>query len=112
METHAEIGQRILQGSESPLLQLAESIAWTHHERVDGGGYPRGLRRDEIPIEGRIAAVADVFDALTRERPYREAMPLDRALEIMSDGRGKHFDPDVLDAFTSDMPDLQWAGRS
>ncbi len=112
MATHAEIGQRILQGSESPLLQLAESIAWTHHEKVDGSGYPRGLTGDHIPIEGRIAAVADVYDALTRERPYREAMPIDRALGIMSEGREKHFDPEVLDVFTSNVPDLEWAGRS
>ncbi len=112
METHAEIGRKMLQGSESPLLQLAESIAWTHHEKVDGSGYPRGVRGDEIPIEGRIAAVADVFDALTRDRPYREAMPIERALEIMSEGRGKHFDASVLDAFTTSVPDFEWAGHS
>lgn len=104
METHAEIGKQILQGSESPLLLLAESIAWTHHEKVDGSGYPRGLRGEEIPIEGRIAAVADVFDALTRDRPYREAMPLEEAIEVMSKGRGTHFDAEVLDAFLGKIP--------
>jgi putative two-component system response regulator len=104
MQTHAEIGKQILQGSESPLLQLAESIAWTHHEKVDGSGYPRGLRGDEIPIEGRVAAVADVFDALTRDRPYREAMSLVDTVKLMSDGRGTHFDADVLDAFMADLP--------
>jgi putative two-component system response regulator len=104
METHAEIGRRILQGSESPLLQLAESIAWTHHERFDGSGYPRGLSGEMIPIEGRIAAVADVFDALTRDRPYRDAMPMADAATVMAEGRGSHFDPAVLDVFMSDIP--------
>jgi putative two-component system response regulator len=104
METHAEIGRQILHGSESPLLQLAESIAWTHHEKFDGSGYPRRLSADHIPIEGRVAAVADVFDALTRDRPYREAMPLDEAIGIMAEGRGSHFDPDVLDTFMREIP--------
>jgi cyclic di-GMP phosphodiesterase len=104
MQTHAEIGKQILQGSESPLLLLAESIAWTHHEKVDGSGYPRGLRAEEIPIEGRIATVADVFDALTRDRPYREAMPSAEATAVMAEGRGMHFDPDVLDVFMAQLP--------
>ena len=99
MEMHTEIGRRILQDSDSPLLQLAETIAWTHHEKFDGTGYPRGLRGDQIPIEGRIAAVADVFDSLTRARPYRPAVPLDEAMQMMVDRRGTHFDPDVIDAF-------------
>jgi putative two-component system response regulator len=104
METHADIGRKILQGSESPLLRLAESIAWTHHEKIDGSGYPRGISGEGIPIAGRIAAVADVFDALTRDRPYRKAMPLAAATEIMAKGRGTHFDPYVLDAFMSEIP--------
>jgi putative two-component system response regulator len=104
MQTHAEVGRQILQGSESPLLQLAESIAWTHHEKIDGSGYPRGLSGDEIPIEGRVAAVADVFDALTRDRPYRDAMPLVKAITIMGEGRGSHFDADVLDSFMAELP--------
>jgi putative two-component system response regulator len=104
MQTHAEIGRRILQGSESPLLRLAESIAWTHHEKFDGGGYPRGLSGEEIPEGGRIAAVADVFDALTRDRPYRKAMPMADAAAIMAEGRGSHFDPQVLDSFMSEIP--------
>ncbi|HEX3562580.1 MAG TPA: HD domain-containing phosphohydrolase [Solirubrobacterales bacterium] len=104
MQTHAEIGRRILQGSESPLLRLAESIAWTHHERFDGSGYPRGLSGEEIPEAGRIAAVADVFDALTRDRPYRGAMPMGEAAAIMAEGRGSHFDPWVLDSFMSEIP--------
>ncbi|MFL5908390.1 MAG: HD domain-containing phosphohydrolase [Solirubrobacterales bacterium] len=104
MEMHAEIGRRILQGSESPLLQLAETIAWTHHEKFDGTGYPRGLGGDEIPIEGRIAAVADVFDSLTRARPYRPAVPYKQAMQTMAEGRGTHFDPHVLDAFMGEAP--------
>jgi putative two-component system response regulator len=104
MQTHAEIGRKILQGSESPLLQLAESIAWTHHEKFDGSGYPRGLSGDEIPEGGRIAAVADVFDALTRDRPYRKAMPMSDASTVMTEGRGSHFDPRLLDAFMSEIP--------
>jgi putative two-component system response regulator len=105
MQTHAEIGRMILQDSESPLLKLAESIAWTHHERFDGTGYPRGIRGEEIPIAGRIAAVADVFDALTRDRPYRRAMPTAEALAVMAEGRGSHFDAQVLDTFTAEIPE-------
>jgi cyclic di-GMP phosphodiesterase len=104
VETHSEIGKQILQGSESPILKLAEAIAWTHHEKVDGSGYPRGLVGEEIPIHGRIAAVADVYDALTRDRPYRQAMPLAEATALMADGRGRHFDPGVLDVFMHAVP--------
>jgi len=99
MERHAEIGYRILVGSRSDLLQLAAVIAWTHHEKFDGSGYPRGLSGHAIPLEGRIAAVADVFDALTRDRVYRARLPRGQALDILQEGRGSHFDPQVLDAF-------------
>jgi putative two-component system response regulator len=98
MEEHAEIGYRILVGSRSELLQLAALIAFTHHERFDGSGYPRGIRGVAIPLEGRIAAVADVYDALTRDRVYRPRMTHDEAMTIMEEGRGTHFDPEVLDA--------------
>ena len=74
-------------------------IAWTHHEKVDGSGYPRGLGGDDIPIEGRVAAIADVFDALTTNRVYRKAFKLPEALSIMREGRGRHFDADLLDLF-------------
>jgi putative two-component system response regulator len=104
IETHAEIGRQILQGSESPILQMAECIAWTHHERVDGSGYPRGLVGEEIPIHGRIAATADVYDALTCDRPYREAISEAEATALIADGRGTHFDPEVLDAFMLAVP--------
>lgn len=99
MERHAEIGHEILAGSDSPLLDLAAVIALSHHEHWDGGGYPNGLKGNEIPIEGRMAAIADVFDALTSDRVYRPAMTVERALAIMSEGRGQHFDPELLDVF-------------
>lgn len=99
IEKHAEIGHEILSGSDSPLLDLAARIALSHHEHWDGNGYPNGLIGEEIPVEGRMAAIADVFDALTSDRVYRPAMPVERALSIMSEGRGAHFDPNLLDAF-------------
>ena len=98
MEEHSEIGYRILAGSRSELLQLAAVIAWTHHEKFDGSGYPRGLAGDRIPLEGRLAAVADVYDALTRDRVYRPRFARSDAIEMLESGRGTHFDPDVLDA--------------
>jgi len=108
IEQHAELGHRILAGSGSELLDLAASIALTHHERWDGTGYPRGLRGQEIPLEGRIVAVADVYDALTSDRVYRNAFSSEAALEVMRAGRGSQFDPEVLDAFleleTSALP--------
>lgn len=106
MERHAEIGHQILAGSTSPLLDLAAKIALSHHEHWDGAGYPNGLAGEEIPIEGRIAAIADVFDALTSDRVYRKAMPVERALSIMSEGRGTHFDPELLDVFFNSMAEV------
>ena len=103
MKQHAEIGYRILSNSTSELLVLAATIALTHHERIDGTGYPRALVEDEIPFEGRVAAVADVFDALTTNRVYRKAFDLGEALEIMREGKGDHFDPRILDCFFDSM---------
>jgi putative two-component system response regulator len=99
MQRHCEIGWRILSGSQSELLDVAATIALSHHERIDGAGYPNGLSGNEIPFEGRVAAIADVFDALTTDRIYRTALPLGRALDIMRDGRGSHFDAEALDVF-------------
>ena len=82
------------------------TIAGTHHEKWDGSGYPRGLKGEQIPIEGRITAVADVFDALTSKRPYKEAFPVDKAMAIMEESRGSHFDPRVLDAFFARRADV------
>jgi putative two-component system response regulator len=98
MQTHPEIGHRILSDSDSELLRSAATIALTHHERWDGGGYPRGLGDAEIPMMGRIAAVADVFDALTSDRVYRPAFPVGMALEMMDSERGRQFEPAMLDA--------------
>ena len=99
MERHAELGHRILAGTRMRLLELAGTIAWTHHERVDGSGYPRGLDGSAIPVEGRIAAVADVFAALTHDRAHRPRRSWTEAHEHLRAGRGTAFDPDVLDAF-------------
>jgi putative two-component system response regulator len=99
MKKHAPIGWEILKDSSSPILTLAAEIALTHHEKFDGSGYPNGTEGMDIPISGRIVAVADVFDALTSERPYKEAWPIERALEFLQQGRGIHFDPDCIDAF-------------
>ena len=106
MEQHSEIGYRILSGSRSELLTLAAQIAWTHHERVDGNGYPRRLAGDDIPLEGRIAAIADVFDALTSNKVYKKASPLQQAVEIMREGRGTHFDADLLDLFLGSIDEV------
>ena len=103
MELHTSVGHQILSGSDSELLQMAASVALTHHERWDGEGYPQGLRGEEIPIEGRIVAVADVFDALLSDRCYRPAMPLEEAVEIMREGRGTHFDPAVVDSLLDNI---------
>jgi putative two-component system response regulator len=99
MRTHVSIGRSILSGSRSPLLKMAEEIAWTHHERWDGKGYLSGMTGDEIPLSGRIAAIADVFDALTHERPYKDAWPIEDALAQIMRESGTHFDPLVVDAF-------------
>jgi len=103
MELHTTVGYEILADSDSELLQLAATIALTHHERWDGAGYPRGLAGDQIPIEGRITAVADVFDALLSDRCYRSALTVDDAVEVMRDGRGTHFDPQVVDALLDNL---------
>ena len=107
MEQHTAIGYRILSGSDAELLTLAAVLAWTHHERFDGSGYPRGLVGEEIPLEGRIAAVADVFDALTSDRIYRPAFNVEEAVTMMREQRGAHFDPDVLDRFLEAMEKVE-----
>lgn len=99
LKTHARLGGSMLQVTSSPLLVLAAKIAQTHHEHWDGTGYPLGLAGDDIPIEGRIAAVADVYDALSSKRPYKKAFPRAVCFQMLEEGRGSHFDPQVLDAF-------------
>lgn len=104
MRTHTAIGAELLGNSDSPLIQLACQVASDHHERWDGAGYPNGLKGDEISIEGRIVAVADVFDALTSKRPYKDAWSVDEALRYMEGQSGSHFDPALLPILTEQLP--------
>ncbi len=97
MEQHTVGGYEILVDSESELLDLAATIALTHHERFDGSGYPEGLIGEAIPLEGRITAVADVFDALLSDRVYRPALSVSEAVPMLAGGRGTQFDPEILD---------------
>lgn len=101
MMTHAANGARILAESELPVMRLASTIAHTHHERWDGEGYPRGLEGEDIPLSGRIVAAADTFEAITHDRPFREAESAERALEEIREERGRQFDPQVVDALLS-----------
>ena len=106
MKRHCEVGHRILAGGSSALLQRAASIALSHHERFDGTGYPHGLAGTDIPIEARIVAVADVFDALTTDRIWRKRFEFPEALEIMKRKIGTHFDPDVGTVFMNALPTI------
>ena len=106
MQAHTEMGYRILAGSDVELLDLAATLALTHHERIDGRGYPRGLAETDIPLEGRIAAIADVFDALTSDRVYRLAFRPDEAREQMLTGRETQFDAELLDLFFGAWEDV------
>jgi len=101
MKQHTTIGARILGGSRAGFLKLAEVIALSHHERWDGSGYPRGLKGTQIPLVGRITAIADVFDALTSRRPYKDPFSLEKSFSIIQESKGAHFDPDVVNAFFS-----------
>src|SRR4051812_4570657 len=106
IRTHATIGERILADSGCELIQLGAQIAAGHHERWDGAGYPNGLRTDEIPVAARVVAVADVFDALTTRRPYKEPMPLDGARSYLVENQGRQFDPACVEAFLSRWDDV------
>jgi putative two-component system response regulator len=99
MEHHTDLGRELLAGSGNDVLDMAAEIAWTHHERWDGGGYPRNLAGAGIPLEGRIVAVADAFDAMTNDRPYRVARTVGEAIAVLERERGAAFDPDAVDAF-------------
>ncbi len=107
MRTHTTIGARIIGDADgSNLLAMAVTVALTHHERWDGGGYPQGLAGEAIPLEGRIAAVADVFDALTSVRPYKQAWPVSDALEFLRQAAGQHFDPVIVARFLEIVPEV------
>jgi two-component system response regulator RpfG len=107
MRQHSRIGYEILCGSPSHYLQLGATIALGHHEKFDGSGYPQGLRGEEIPLAARIVAVADVFDALTSVRPYKQAWTLPAALEYLRKHSGGHFDPRCVSAFLAALPDIE-----
>jgi hypothetical protein len=106
MKKHAIYGYEILKDSTIDILKMASNVALCHHEKYDGTGYPRGLKGEEIPIEARIVAVADVFDALTSRRPYKEPYEIERAVEIIEKDSGKHFDPKVVQAFKKALPEI------
>lgn len=106
MRQHTTIGYEILNNSSSPAVQMAAEIALTHHEKYDGTGYPYGISGEKIPLFGRIVAVADVFDALTSDRPYKAAWSLERARDHLISGKGSHFDPDCVDLFLSEWEEI------
>jgi response regulator RpfG family c-di-GMP phosphodiesterase len=106
MQKHTTIGHAILSGSTATLLQKAAEIALSHHEKFDGTGYPHGLKGPDIPTSGRICAISDVFDALTSDRPYKEAWPVDAAIAEITRGTGQHFDPVLVKAFRSALPEI------
>ncbi|MDW7662552.1 MAG: HD domain-containing phosphohydrolase, partial [Bacillota bacterium] len=106
MKTHSEAGGHVLDAIDLDLtrfdityFKMASDIAWGHHEKYDGTGYPKGLKKEDIPLSARICAIADVFDALSTKRPYKEPFELDKCYEILKEGSGKHFDPELLEVF-------------
>lgn len=107
MQSHVRIGAEIVKNAESELLQMAHEIILGHHEKYDGSGYPQGIAATEIPLSARITAIADVFDALISHRPYREAWDFEQAVAHISAEKGKHFDPDLVDAFLQVLPNIQ-----
>ena len=116
MQSHATIGADIIGEHPHGMLALARNIALTHHEKWDGSGYPRGLAGEDIPLEGRIVAIADVFDALTSARPYKAAWPVEEAVQYLRQQRGQHFDPALVDLFLERLPAIveikeRWAER-
>ena len=107
MRRHAQIGYDILKASDSPLMQAAALVAQTHHEKYDGTGYPHALVGEQIPLYGRIVAVADVFDALTSTRPYKVAWELEQAVAYVRTNRGEHFDPSCVDVFLDNLAEVE-----
>ncbi len=106
MKKHTDFGAEIIGEDESPLLQMSRTIALTHHEKWDGSGYPKGLAGEEIPLEGRIVAIADVYDALTSERPYKKAWSVEDAVKLIEENSGSHFDPSLVKLFNDVFPEI------
>ena len=106
MKRHTSVGERLIRGGTTELLRMAALVAGAHHERMDGSGYPRGLRGADIPLEGRIAAVADVFDATSTPRRYRAEIPVEQCVGILREGQGRLFDEEVVDAFVARLPQV------
>ena len=106
MKTHCQIGYDILSRSDAPVFQLAAEVAMHHHEKWDGSGYPDGLEADAIPESARIVALADVFDALTMKRPYKEPWPIDKVLATLRESAGSHFEPNLVETFITILPDI------
>jgi len=106
MQEHAQVGAEIIGHHADPMLEMARTIALTHHEKWDGSGYPAGLRGEAIALVGRVVAIADVFDALTSARPYKEAWSVERAVDHIQQEAGRHFDPSLVTAFMSALPEI------
>jgi putative two-component system response regulator len=106
MKKHPEIGAQILGESDSDLIELAKMVSMTHHEKWNGTGYPKQLKGENIPIEGRIVALADVFDALTSIRPYKEAWSIEKAMEFIQSQKGEHFDPELVELLEKHLPQI------
>ncbi|PTT98823.1 two-component system response regulator, partial [Pseudomonas sp. HMWF031] len=107
MKNHPEIGAEIIGDcGDSLLLKVAKSVSLTHHEKWDGSGYPKGLAGEDIPIEGRICAIADVFDALTSKRPYKDAWSIEKTVDFLQSQKGKHFEPRLVDLMIEIMPKI------
>ena len=116
MQSHATIGADIIGKHVGGMLAMAHDVALTHHEKWDGSGYPNGLAGDDIPLVGRIVAIADVFDALTSARPYKAEWPVEKAVDYLKQQRGQHFDPELVDLFLERLPEVlevkqRWAER-
>lgn len=106
MKTHTTIGSKILAGSKAEILQVAQKVAILHHEQWNGKGYPQGLAGEDVPVWGRVVALADAFDAITSRRPYKDPYPVEVACDIIREERGEHFDPEVADVFLSNIDEV------
>lgn len=111
MQGHAQAGHDMLAGAESPMLKMGAIIALMHHEKWDGSGYPNKLKGKDIPVEGRIVALVDVFDALSCKRCYKEAWPIEKVFEVLEQDAGKHFDPELVELFKECQPEFDEVRR-